>query len=109
MVLVWKGKGIYVLMFFGILMYLYFLIFVKDPNAKVFNSHAVATSSLLTGIICFFLSNRWKRNEGKKYFDTKKNKQVIIRPDHSFFYINVYYWSYILTILGLIIFYANFS
>lgn len=103
--IIWKGKGIFVLLIFGVIMYLCYLIFNEDPNATVFKSKALAPALLITGIICFFLSKSWKASESKVYFDPKKNKEVTVRPDHSFFYINVFYWSFILIALGVLSFY----
>ncbi|WP_395045634.1 hypothetical protein [Flavobacterium sp.] len=103
--IIWRGKGILVLFIFGIITYICYLLFEENPNGSVIKSKALAPAFLLTGIICFFLAKGWKASEGKVYYDPKKNKEVTVRPDHSIFYINVFYWSFILIALGVLSFY----
>lgn len=103
--IVWKGKGIYIPVMFVAFLYLYYYLFVDNPTEKVINSRGVAASFIATGILCFALAQRWKAKHGRLYFDPKKNKEVILRPDHSFYLLNVYYWSFILVGMGLLCFY----
>jgi hypothetical protein len=103
--LVWKGRGIYLVIVFGIILYLYYLIFIDDKNSKIFDSYGPAIAFLLSGLLFLSFSNDWKK-EGKVYFDPKKNKEVTKRPDDSLFFINVYYWSYLFIILGILCFYS---
>lgn len=103
--IVWKGKGLCVPILFFSVLFAHYYLFVNDPAGKVINSTGCTTALLVTGISCFLLSRRWKNRSGKVYYDPKKNKLVAIRPDHSFYLLNVYYWSFILTGLGLICLY----
>ncbi|RZJ70738.1 hypothetical protein [Flavobacterium sp.] len=103
--IVWKGKGIFVPIIFFAVLYAYFYVFVSDPSEKVINSKGCATALVITGLLCFLLARRWKRKYGRVYFDEKKNREIVVRPDHSFYLLNVYYWSFILTGLGLLCFY----
>lgn len=100
--IIWKGRGILIVIFFGIILYLYHLIFVKDNNAKIFDSYGPAIAFLITGILNILMFG----GEKKVYFDPKKNKEVTVRPDDSLFYIKVYYWSYILIALSAVCFYS---
>jgi hypothetical protein len=109
MSIVWNGKGIYIPIIFGVCLYAYYLFFIDDPKMHVLDSYGLPIAFLVTGICCFFMAAEWKSKEGKVRFDPKKKKEVLVRPDHSFYLLNVYYWSYILTALGLIIFYFKWK
>lgn len=107
MFIIWRGKGIYVLLIFGAILFAYYMLFAEKGNEKIFQGYAPESAFIGTGILCFLLATRWKSKEGSVYFDPAKNKDITIRPGHSFFYINVYYWAFILTALGFVCLYNH--
>lgn len=107
MFIVWRGKGIYVLLTFGAILFTYYLLLGEKGNDKIFQGYGPESAFIGTGFVCFLLAARWKSREGRVYLDPEKNKEITIRPGHSLFYINVYYWAFILTALGFICLYNH--
>jgi hypothetical protein len=55
-------------------------------------------AAVLVGIIGLLLS----RKGTKIYIDKATGEEIVMRPNHSFFFIPVLYWAPILVILGIV-------
>jgi hypothetical protein len=46
--------------------------------------------------------NNKSEREGKVVIDRETGKEIVLKAEHSLFFINVKYWSYIIFALGII-------
>lgn len=107
--IIWNGMGILVLILgFGSLLGTEFVV------EKIFNDDQLyqegwpklvgfIVAGLLIGPIGMYLN---KKPE-KVLYDPETNESVVIRNNHSFFFIPMQYWGAILWVLGVIIFFKE--
>ncbi|MGV3025971.1 hypothetical protein ACED96_09655 [Clostridium thermobutyricum] len=60
----------------------------------------------IAGLICFFLG-RILNKESKTYIEKSTGKEVVLKKSHTFFFIDIKYWSYIFPILGIVYWITN--
>lgn len=56
----------------------------------------------LSGFIVLFIGKFLNGRKGKVVIEKDTGREVVLKSQHSFFFINVEYWGYILMILGVI-------
>jgi hypothetical protein len=94
--IIWKGKGIAVFLSFlaGVIVLALF--------KQGFEISAVA-GFFTSAITSLYFGKKWNTGEVREFIDKKTGRQVIMRPDHSLFFIKVEYWFYISSIFGIVI------
>ena len=60
----------------------------------------------LAGAVVWPLGMYLNRRQGKVMIEKETGKEVLIKPDHSFFFIRMEYWGPILFALGVIFFFV---
>ena len=61
----------------------------------------------IAGLIVLFIGRYLNRKEGKVMIEKDTGKEVVFKAEHSLFFINVEYWSYILFALGVVFFFVK--
>jgi hypothetical protein len=57
---------------------------------------------IIAGCLVMPIARYLNKKEGKVLIEKETGKEVVIKPKHSLFFINVEYWSYILFVLGVV-------
>lgn len=102
--LIWSGLGFLVAAIFVACMFVtQLLVDGVSHNDKYWETHAwpgVAAMALAAGLVWMF--NRWlEQRPGKRLIDPATNKEVVLRPRHSLFFIPVKYWPIVLVFIGV--------
>ena len=104
--IIWKGLGFLV----AVITFLVSLgaqliteTMTNDENYYQENSIPLAISILLSGIINGFLGKWINNTKPKILIDKETGEEVILKNNHSFFFIPMEYWSIILVIGSVLI------
>jgi hypothetical protein len=60
----------------------------------------------LAGAVIWLLGAYLNRKQGKVMIEKETGREVLLKPDHSFFFIRMEYWGPILLALGVIFFFV---
>jgi hypothetical protein len=109
--IIWQGLGIVVVIVI-VLVYALTRLFINNlfGDDRYYDTHGWPHLiwSFVTGAIVLvvgrYLSNKSDR-EAKVVIDRETGREVILKTEHSLFFINVKYWGYIIFVLGIIFFY----
>lgn len=93
---VWTGRGI-----FGILVFAFSFMIWTELYPKGTEDSGVLIASILAGIFCWFLGNKWNNVEPKIVIDEKTGEKIAIKENHSIFWIKMQYWGVIFLLLAL--------
>jgi hypothetical protein len=105
--IIWSGYGFLV----PISAFAFFLILetfsekiTNDAEYYQNNPLIMYVGLILTAIICYFVGAYFNKNEGRRLIDKETGEEVIFKKRHTFFFIPIKYWAYILPVLGLLFF-----
>lgn len=108
--LIWSGLGILVAaIFVACMLVMQLIVNAVLHNDQYYQTHAwpgVAAMVLAAGSVWLF--KRWLDGRpGKRLIDPATNKEVILRPRHSLFFIPVKYWPVVLLCIGVSFVFMN--
>lgn len=97
--IIWKGYGILVLIIAAAIGALFHSIFAGiGSNGDL----GAAIGIILAGIAIWYAGNWFNAPEkGQTFIDKKSGREVLIKPDHSLFFIKMQYWAFIVGGIGL--------
>jgi hypothetical protein len=105
MVLIWRGWGIVVV---GIA---FVALFIGGALGAVIGARWLVPGSgiflILGGVATWYLGRRMNANTTRQLVDPKTGQAVVIRRDHSLFFIKVEWWGPIMAAVGLVFFVAG--
>jgi hypothetical protein len=102
MLLIWKGWGI-VVVGIALLAATAAIVIAEWLQASKQGTDVMAAGSLiLAGIATWYVGKRMNRDMDRKLVDPKTGQEVVVRNDHSLFFIRVEWWGPILVVLGVI-------
>jgi hypothetical protein len=95
---VWSGKG-----FLSVIVLIFCLfLFVKlMPNE--YGDYAFVLAFFITGVFSWFMGKKWNAEEVRTVVDKATGQEIILKPNHSLFWIKLQYWGIIFGTFGLII------
>jgi hypothetical protein len=103
--IIWKGAGFIVVVVAFVMLLLTELAveaFHKDDTYYQRHGWPKLAAFLVAGFIVLLIGKYLNKKEGKVYIEKDTGKEVVMKPQHSLFFVNVEYWSYILFALGLV-------
>ena len=108
--LIWSGLGFLVAaIFVACMLVMQLLVDAVSHNDKYYGTHAwpgVAAMALAAGLV--WALNRWLEGRpARRLIDPATNKEVILRPRHSLFFIPVKYWPVVLLFIGVSFIFMN--
>ena len=56
----------------------------------------------LAAACVWVVSTYLNKKQGRVFIDKDSGEEVLLKPQHSLFFINISYWSYILLALGIV-------
>lgn len=106
--IVWKGWGILVLpivALFGLLSRGITVELLHVPEQSLQSNIAFAISFFFSAIIVWFLGRRFNhKSDGRIMVDKETGEEFKMGTRHSFFFIKMEYWAFILPVIGVIYF-----
>lgn len=100
-VFIWQGKGYIIpVCFLAVLIPLAFTI--SDVYKPLSETFLPSVSFAVTGLVSYIFGEKWRKAEGIIVFDKATNQEVEVKEKNTFFWIDVYHWSYICWGLSLI-------
>lgn len=94
MMIVWNGRG-YMIPLVFILSAFVGVMLIEDANLL-----ALAVS-LPVGVFCWVKGRKWNNASPKTYRDEATGEQIIVKPNHSLFWIKMQYWGVIFGLLSI--------
>ena len=98
---VWQGRGILVPLSFVGFVFLNTMLFT-DTKTPLVQTVVPGLAFIMTGIISYLLGKKWRQEQGHIVIDKATNQEIELKAKHTFFWIDVFYWSFICIALGII-------
>ena len=105
--IVWSGRGILIPLVFVVSIMVIATIF-GNSDTPLATAWLAGPAFILTGAFSFYFGKKWNEVEGQVFVDKKSGQEIELKQNHSFFWIKMQYWGYILPILGLILIISSF-
>jgi hypothetical protein len=108
--IVWQGMGfIVIIIAFGCCLLLDFLTGKAFLDRGYYAAHGwpKLLALWLAAAITWALSRYAMKKEGRVLIDKYTGEEVIFRPQHSLFFINIAHWAYILFAAGIVFFFVR--
>ncbi len=101
MILVWRGWGI-VVVGIAILWLCVAIVLGEAIHADKAGNAAIFGLCLVpAGVMTWFVGRRMNRDATRILLDPATGEQVVVRRDHSLFFVPVEWWGPILVVLGI--------
>ena len=95
---VWSGKGILSVL----VLIASFFLFVKLMPTE-YGDYAFVLAFFITSIFSWFMGKKWNEGEARTVVDKATGREILLKPNHSLFWIKLQYWGIIFAGFGLII------
>jgi len=103
--IIWKGAG-FIVAVVAFLMLLLTELSVEAlfTDEKYYQTHGwpKLVGFFIAGCIVLLIGKYLNKKEGKVLIEKDTGKEIVLKAEHSLFFINVEYWSYILFVLGVV-------
>ena len=102
--IVWAGKGIWAgVGIFLIMLAANYLTNVASGDNGYWDAHhwPMGCALLVCALFCFLFGSSLRKARAKVLIDTETAEQVVIRQNHSLFFIPVFWWAPILAVIGI--------
>ncbi|WP_271783467.1 hypothetical protein [Aquimarina algiphila] len=98
MILIWKGRGILTVL---VLAATFFILLFALSND--YAQYGFALPLIVSGLFSIVLGHKWNSSP-KPSIDPKTGEQIVLRNQHTIFWMNMEYWGFLLLILGITFF-----
>lgn len=105
--LIWTGWGILVPFISGTMIVFFNFVLPGWLIPYEYTSYSTVIGILVNSFVLWFLGKRLNRPTGDVYIHKETGQEVVVRPNHSFFFIKIEYWAFIIPVIGLIILFSN--
>ena len=95
---VWSGKG-----FLSVLVLIVSLFLFVKLMPTEYGDYAFVLSFFITAVFSWFMGKKWNEEETRTVVDKATGQEIILKPNHSLFWIKLEYWGIIFGGFGLII------
>jgi hypothetical protein len=96
----WKGYGILTLVIAIVVGGISSVVFSKVGSTEEMGA---GVGAIISAIIIWFIGNKFNSAKNERIFiDKQTGREVIVKPNHSLFFIKMQYWAFIIGIIGLI-------
>ena len=103
--IIWKGAGFIVaVVAFVMLLLTELAVEAAFTDERYYQTHGwpKLVAFFISGCIVLFIGKYLNKKEGKVLIEKDTGKEVVLKAEHSLFFISVGYWGYILFALGVI-------
>ncbi len=106
--IIWSGLGFIVgIIGFGCLLLSEYIteFAFKDENYYQMHGWPKLAALLLAASLTWLLSTILDMKKAKVLIDKETGQEVVLRPNHAFFFIPIRFWPYIYIVLGVVFFF----
>lgn len=96
--IVWTGRGILSVIVLIVSFVLFVQVLPKEQINLVF-----IMSFFIAGAFSWFMGKRWNGKPSRVFIDKESGQEIMLKPNHSLFWIKMQYWGFIFFALGLVI------
>ncbi len=110
--LIWKGYGFLAILIPVMILVLVSMIFpdiAGSDSSEESPGIVVAISLALSSFATWKVGKRLNGGDGKIFIDPDTGEDVLLKSEHSFWFINLEYWGILWGILSIFILIASFS
>ena len=103
---IWEGHGYLAALIPIIIFLLYIAIETVFTGSEDLSSLGVIFCLALSSFLIWIIGKRLNRNNRRRLFDPETNEEIILKSNHSLFFIKIQYWGLMLgifTVFGTII------
>ena len=108
--LVWKGWGyLVVVITLGILIAVQFAVdrAFGDPHFYTLHGWPKGIGMLLSAAAIYFAARHFKAQPARTLIDKATGREFVLRREHSFMFVPMEYWTFILAAIGLVLFFVK--
>lgn len=96
--IIWSGRGVLSVLVLILSFAIFASVFPKGYSDIVF-----VLSFLIAALFSWYMGKKWNSAETKTLIDKETGQEVILKPNHSLFWIPMQYWGPIFAAHSLII------
>ncbi len=100
--IVWSGKGFLSVLVLVVSLFVLVSVFPKEQG-----DYAFILAFFAAGAFSWFMGKKWNEEEARTVIDKATGQEIILKPNHSLFWIKLQYWGIIFGVFGLIILIQN--
>ena len=101
---IWEGHGYLAALIPIIIFFLYIVIETVFTGSEDLSSLGVIFCLALSSYLLWIIGKRLNRNNNRRLIDPETNEEVILKSNHSLFFIKIQYWGVILGIASVLLF-----
>ncbi len=101
--IVWSGRG-----FLSVVVLAVVLFGLTSFLPKEQNNLSYAISLFVAAIFSWIMGKKWNESNQKSLIDKETGEEIILKPNHSLFWIKMQYWGFIFGIIGVIMLVKQF-
>tara|TARA_X000000950_G_C13328900_1_gene423752 strand:+ start:114 stop:461 length:348 start_codon:yes stop_codon:yes gene_type:complete len=101
---IWEGHGYLAALIPIIIFFLYLVIETVFTGSEDLSSLGVIFCLALSSYLLWIIGKRLNRNNNRRLIDPETNEEVILKSNHSLFFIKIQYWGVILGIASVLLF-----
>lgn len=94
---VWSGRGVLSIIVLVVVFGLSVSILPTESQDWSF-----VITSLVTGVFSWIFGKKWNEKEGQTVIDKATGQEMILKPNHSLFWIKMQYWGIIFGVLSIV-------
>ena len=106
MLMIWRGLGFLVpiIFFIGVLLTQSIAAAIWGNSVLDRDNLLMAISCFVAAIICYLIGSLFDRKKPKVYIDKETGQEFVVKKTHSFFFIPLKTWGFILPIIAIVLF-----
>jgi hypothetical protein len=108
--IIWKGAGFIVAVVAFLMLLLTELsveALFKDDSYYQTHGWPKLLAFVIAGCIVLVIGKYLNKKDDKVLIEKETGKEIVLKSEHSLFFIRVEYWGYILVVLGVIFFFVK--
>jgi hypothetical protein len=96
--IVWSGKGFLAVVILVLSFALFANVFPKEQE-----DYAFVVAFFIAGAFSWFMGKKWNHENARTVIDKATGQEIVLKENHSLFWIKLQYWGIIFSAFGLII------
>ena len=101
--IVWSGRG-----FLSVIVLILSFVLLVPILPKEQGDYGFIVSLLIAGAFSWFMGKKWNEQVGRTVIDKNTRQEMVLKQNHSLFWIKMQYWGLIFAALALIILIQQF-
>lgn len=100
--IVWSGRG-----FLSVLVLIVALFASMGILPKEHSDYAFIIATFVAAAFSWYFGNKWNNKNTRVVIDEQTGQRIVLKNNHSLFWINMEYWGLIFSILSIVILAQN--